>query len=424
MSETQRTWFELDNAASIYPYSANEQWICGYRIGFVLDEDINPDLLKQAVKEIMPRFPAYFVQLRFGYFWPYLEKTTELPIIEEEHLHPVLPTPRWYTNVPAMKIIYYKRRLCLETFHGIADGGATIAVLKALTAKYLTLKGYEIPESPEIVDITETPHEEEVIDCFKKFYNKNNKGMSRKEVSSYQHTIKPIKNYNRLFEGLVPVSDIKEFCKPRGITITEFLTAVFIYSLYLNSPENNKKPIKISVPVSLRPIFNANSMRNFSLFTNVGAYNLKQDKSSSIDDILEEIKGKIKEGTEKEVLEKNIAMNVSTASNPVIKILPNGLKKVALKIGYKNGQQKFACTLSNLGVCKMPPEMKEHVERMEVFLGGPRNAIGCAVNSIDDKLNIAFNVASKQTDVVRTFYKTLSGLGIRVRVESSDGGEQ
>ena len=129
MSETQRKWFELDNAASIYPYSANEQWICGYRIGFVLDEDVDPVLLRQAVKEIMPRFPAYFVQLRFGYFWPYLEKTTEMPIIEEEHLHPVLPTPRWYTDVPAMKIIYYKRRLCLETFHGIADGGATIAVL-------------------------------------------------------------------------------------------------------------------------------------------------------------------------------------------------------------------------------------------------------------------------------------------------------
>ena len=165
-------------------------------------------------------------------------------------------------------------------------------------------------------------------------------------------------------------------------------------------------------------------MRNFSLFTNVGAYNLKKDKSSTIDDILNEIKGKIKEGTEKDVLEKNITMNVSTASSPVIKILPNGLKKVALKIGYKNGQQKFACTLSNLGVCKMPPEMKEHVDRMEVFLGGPRNAIGCAVNCSADKLNIAFNVASKQTDVVRTFYKTLGDLGIRVRVESSDGGEQ
>ena len=78
MSETQGKWFELDNAASIYPYSANEQWICGYRIGFVLDEDVDPVLLRQAVKEIMPRFPAYFVQLRFGYFWPYLEKTAEI----------------------------------------------------------------------------------------------------------------------------------------------------------------------------------------------------------------------------------------------------------------------------------------------------------------------------------------------------------
>ncbi len=419
MSDSQKTWYELDNAASIYPYSSNRQWICGYRIGFVLTEDIDPDVLKQAVKDIMPRFPSYFVQLRYGYFWPYLEKTTEMPIVEQEHLHPILPTPRWYTKVPAMKIIYYKRRLCLETFHGIADGGATIAVLKALTAQYLRLKGVDIPASEHIVDITETPSQEETVDCFKRVYDKSKKGMSRNETSSYQHPVKPIPNYNRLFEGLVPVSDIKAFCKPRGVTITEMLTAVFIYSLYQNAPASNKKPIKISVPVSLRPIFELNSMRNFSLFTNIGT-TLNPDKSATVDDILEVIKGKIKEGTEREVMERNVAMNVSTATNPVIRVLPNGIKKFALKIGYKNGQQKFACSLSNLGVCKMPPEMKAHVDRMEVFLGGPRNAVGCAVNSIDDKLNIGFNVASKQTDIVRTFYKTMAELGMRVHVESSD----
>jgi len=62
----KRTWYELDNAATIYPYSSNRQWICGYRIGFVLKEDVDPEILKQAVRDIMPRFPSYFVQLRFG----------------------------------------------------------------------------------------------------------------------------------------------------------------------------------------------------------------------------------------------------------------------------------------------------------------------------------------------------------------------
>ena len=113
-------------------------------------------------------------------------------------------------------------------------------------------------------------------------------------------------------------------------------------------------------------------------------------------------------------------MNVSTDKNPVVRILPNGVKRVVLKLGYLNGQQKLACTLSNLGICKMPPEMKEHIDRMEAFLGGPRNAVGCCINSIDDKINICFNVASKQTDLVRTYFRTLSQLGLRVRVETSD----
>ena len=72
MSNLNKQWFDLDNAATIYPYSSNSQWICGYRIGCVLTEEIDPDVLKQAVRDIMPRFPSYFVQLRYGYFWPYL----------------------------------------------------------------------------------------------------------------------------------------------------------------------------------------------------------------------------------------------------------------------------------------------------------------------------------------------------------------
>lgn len=420
MNSNNKTWYELDNAATIYPYSSNRKWICGYRIGFIMKEDIDPEILEQAVKDIMPRFPSYFVQLRFGYFWPYLERTEKMPIIEEEQLHPVLPTPRWYTDVPAVKVIYYKRRLCFEAFHGIADGGATIEVLKALTAQYLKLKGICIPDSEFIINISDEPKESETVDSFKKFYDHTNRGMKRNEKSSYQHTVKPIDNYNRLFEGLVPVEDLKVYCKPRNITITDFLTAVYIYSLYKCSPENNKKPIKISVPVSLRPIFGSDSLRNFSLFTNIGAFDLKADKSSTVEEIIEAIRGKIKEGTEKELLEKNIAMNVSTAKNPVVRILPNGIKRVVLKLGYLNGQQKFACTLSNLGICKMPPEMKEHIDRMEAFLGGPRNAVGCCINSIDDKINICFNVASKQTDLVRTYFRTLSQLGLRVRVETSD----
>ena len=413
----ERTWYELDNAATIYPYSSNRQWICGYRIGFVMKEDVDPEILRQAVRDIMPRFPSYFVQLRFGYFWPYLEKATEFPIIEEEHLPPVLPTPRWYTDVPALKFIYYKRRLCIEAFHGIADGGATIELMKALTAQYLRLKGADIPKSEYIIDIEEEPHPNETIDCFKKVYDKTKKGMSRKETASYQHVVKPIPNYTRFFQGIVPVEDVKAYCKEHNVTITEFLTAVFIYSLYLNAPKSNKKPIKISVPVSLRPVFSVKSMRNFSLFTNVGVYT---KQGTTVENILETIRGRIKECTEKEVLERNVTMNVSAAKNPAVRVLPNGIKKFVLKIGYKNGQQKFACTLTNLGVCKMPPEMKEHIERMDIFVGGPRNANGCAINSIDDKLIIGFTIASKETDVIRTFFRTLTSYGMRVRVESSD----
>lgn len=70
----QPDWFRLDNAGILFPGQNTNKWSNIFRVSIELKEEIDPDILKQAVKNILPRFPSFNVRMRKGLFWYYLEK--------------------------------------------------------------------------------------------------------------------------------------------------------------------------------------------------------------------------------------------------------------------------------------------------------------------------------------------------------------
>ena len=50
-------WERLDNTANIFPVIAGESMTNTYRISAVLTEEIQPELLQEAVDIVTPKFP-------------------------------------------------------------------------------------------------------------------------------------------------------------------------------------------------------------------------------------------------------------------------------------------------------------------------------------------------------------------------------
>ena len=71
----QRAWYKLDNAAKVFPGQDSSSWSNVFRLSATLTEKINPELLEEALRMVMPRFPTFDVRMRAGFFWHYLEKT-------------------------------------------------------------------------------------------------------------------------------------------------------------------------------------------------------------------------------------------------------------------------------------------------------------------------------------------------------------
>ena len=416
-NKVEAHWFKFDNAATIYPASRTRNWSNTYRMGFVMKEDIDPVLLQQAVDEVYPYAKYFFSHASHGLFWDYLERTENTKIVAEQSSYPCRPFDIFDVTRPAIRILYYKRRLCLEIFHGIGDGFSGLMLIKTIAAKYLMLKGFEIPNNGEFISLDTGIAPKELEDNYKKNY-KPVQNANRAEANAYQVKAKKIPNYFRVVQGITPVSDLKKLASEKGLTITDYLLTVYLYVLYLNAPKPYKKEIKVSVPISLRPIFKEKSLRNFSLFTNIG-FLPSETKSTGFDDIAEMIKGKLKEGSQKEELLKAISLNVGAADSPFIRFMPIAVKTQILKFAFKYvGQGKITSSMTNLGVANIPPEMKPHIDRVEALLGGtPSKRISCAIISDGHTLTISFTGDNKNVNIQRDFFRYIAEQGARVRIE-------
>lgn len=72
-------WMRLDNAALIFPAVRRKNWSNAFRVSATLYEDVDPEILQQAVDALAPRFPSMYVSLHRGLFWYYLQSCPGRP---------------------------------------------------------------------------------------------------------------------------------------------------------------------------------------------------------------------------------------------------------------------------------------------------------------------------------------------------------
>ena len=418
----QKNWFRLDTAALIFPAITRRDWCNVFRLSATLTEEIDPAVLQQAADDLKLRFPSLYVTLHRGIFWYYLEESRRPVTVQPDYAYPLTFMSRRELRRNCLRILYYRSRIAVEFFHALADGRGGSIFLCSLVARYLELRyGIAVPRDGTILAPEDPPRPEELEDSFLRYAAEVAAG--RKEAFSYRlRGTRETRGFRHLTTGIVETQALLDAARSRGVSVTAFLAAVMAQSVMemqaLERPRRRRKPVKITVPVDLRRLFESSTLRNFSLVLNVGADPRYGDYS--LDELCRTIYHQLNAGATPQIMAGMIAANVQPQQMTILRLAPVFLKNIVMDGIYRASERCGSLNLSNLSVLSLPAAMQPYVERMEFIIGPQRSyPNNCSVLSFGGKTYINMIRNIRESELERRFFSGLVELGIAVSIESN-----
>lgn len=416
-------WYKLDLSAIVYPTLQRRDFSSVYRLSVVLYEPIQPDVLQKAVDLALPRFPTYKAAIRKGLFWRYLEPNHRPgPFVQPDIKNPCMPMSFKSNNRYPIRIYYHDCRIAFEAHHCLGDGTGGMYVLQTIVATYLRLLGHSISNGGFVLDINQKPDPEELEDAYLRYANaKVRPPRLGEKAFRVRGTKEPFYTFN-IIDGIIPVNEVKQVAAKHHATITEYLNAVLLHALLqkqeLDAPFHYY-PVKIALPVNLRQFFPSKTLRNFitmvypSIDPRLGDY--------TFDEIITQVHHYMRYFIQEKFMRGDITTNLAARQNPIARISPLFIKDFVVRQYYAHVQDRNSSAgLTNMGVIKVPEDMKPFIHRFDIYMGQPfSQRTNCAIISFNNILTINFASSIKETDVERFFFQKLIEDGIHVTIESN-----
>lgn len=411
------TWRRLDNSAKIFPISTGKRYSTVFRFSVLLKENINPEILEKAVNIALDKYKSFKVKMKLGFFWNYFEENPKKPIIEEEKDYPCKYINPDTNNQYLFKITYFQRKINIDIFHSLTDGNNGITFFKEIIYNYLELL---YPENfKEKRNVRKVEYDTE--DSYMKNYDKKSKPSSNLKTAYILKGKKIKLGAISAIHQIIDLEALRAESKKYDATITQYLSAVLIYSIYEeNYKENNgKKPIKLCIPVNLKKYFPSNTMSNFFSYIILEA-EMKKNNLDTFEKILEFVKNDFKKKLEPDEIIKTMSSNVKLGTNPFIKIIPLFLKKIFVRLSYLQIRRCMTITFSNVGRVGIIGDYMEYIDYF-LMLIAPESVekIKCSSCSFGNKMVFTFTSVLGDNRIEKRFYKFLTEKNINVEIESN-----
>lgn len=414
----QANWRRLDNSAKIFPIASSKKYSSVFRLSAVLKEKINKETLKKAVDKVLENLPSFKVKLKKGAFWYYFEDNNKEIIIEEEKDYPCKYIEPSTNNDYLFKVTYFENKINLDIFHSLTDGNSGIVFLREIVYTYIELAH---PENFSKKLRLERKLSNNTEDDYLKNYDKKSKGgRGGKKAYALKGKILPLAAIGVTHVN-INLKDLKEKAKEKGVTVTQYLTAVIIYAIYNSNYKkyNGKRPIKVCIPVDLRKYFKSETVSNFFSYITVQA-DMNAKMLQSFDGMLKFVKQDFEKMLTKEEISKTMSANVKLGNNAFIKTIPLFLKLIIVKLSYIEIRKYTTTTFSNIGRIGIIGEYQKYIDKF-LMLIAPETVekIKCSSCSFENNLVFTFTSTLQSTEVEQEFCKKLKEEEIEISVEGN-----
>ena len=397
-------WRKLDNAALAFPLVTGENDTRVFRFYCQLKEEVDSDILQQALDRTMEKYPLFQAVLRKGLFWFYLEHSHIRALVKPE-TEP--PCSRLY--IPDKKsllfqVSYYKERINFEVFHALTDGTGAMHFLQELVQNYLIL-AHPKENFPEIRREKKTGRGNIEEDSFSQYYSSDiPKNREKKKAAVKLKGEKLVHSDMHISEVVLSVKEVHQKARSYGVSITVLLTAVMLCSIREEIPKNQqKRPVTLMIPVNLRNYFPSQSMTNFFGWIEVG-YTFSD--TTTFEEVLADVKRQFEQELEKDKIATHMNDYVRIEKNIFVRAVPLEIKKYFLMIGANLGSRSITAVYSNIGIIRLPEEYREYIRHFGIFAS--TNSLQMCSCSYGDEMVLGFTSKIPDDSIQRNFRRMLS----------------
>ena len=418
--ENKLYWRRLDNSAKIFPIAAGKKYSTVFRLSAVMKEKVDSRILYESVNLTLDKYPSFKVRMKEGFFWYYFEYNPKKPIVEEEKDYPCKYIEPRTNNYYLFKVTYFENKINIDIFHSLTDGNSGNMFFKEIIYNYLELLHKdELKEERSTRKIVEYDTE----DSYMKNYDKKAKGNSSSKKAYVLKGRKIGFGAISVIHEIIDLEALKEESKKYEATITQYLTAVLIYSIYEANYKKYKyrgnKPIKVCIPVNLKKYFPLKKMSNFYSYIILEA-EMKKDNLVDFDKIIEFVKEDFKKRLQEEEIIKTMSANVKLGNNFAIKIIPLIIKKLLVRLSYIEIRKYTTITYSNIGRVGIIGKYKDYIDYFLMLIAPePVEKIKCSSCTFENKMAFTFTSILKDNSIEKYFYEFLKTKKINVEIESN-----
>jgi len=413
-----KNWRRLDNSAKIFPLSTGRKYSTVFRLSVVLKEEVKPYILQEALIVTLQKYQSFKVKIKKGFFWHYLENNAKNPVIEEEKDYPCQYIDPALNKGYLFKVTYFKNKINIDIFHALTDGNGATVFFREIVYTYLEMCYSEIKtENRTIRKIEEHNTEDSYIKNYDKKVKSNTSNPKAYKIKGKQLKLGAVSCIHQI----INLEQLKKEVQKYDATITQYLTAVLIYSIYNGNYVQNKgeKPIKMYIPVNLKKYFPSKTMSNFFSYITLSAQ-IGEQELNTFEAMLEFVKKEFKEQlTEKEII-KTMSNNVKLGNNFFIKIIPLILKIPIVRLAYLEIRKHSTTTYSNIGRIGIIGEYQKYIDYFLVAIApDPFERMKCSSCTFENNMVFTFTSIINSNKIERGFYTFLKEKGIDVKIESN-----
>lgn len=409
-------WRRLDNAALLFSAASNKKDPRVFRFYCELKERIVKEKLQSALEHTVEAYPVFLSVMRGGLFWHYLEQSTLKPFVREEYRDPCSRIYIKDKKSLLFEVTYYENRINFEVFHALTDGTGATEFLRELVRQYLlAVHGKSgLPDIP-MIDENSTIADQE-NDGFSKYYSEAVRIDKIKKPKAFQIR-KTGRDHGKLqiSERTISVDSLRNRAKELGVSITVFLTAVYLYAVSQEMTWlQQKRPVILMVPVNLRKFFHSKSMLNFFGWIEPGFQ--FEGEQIEFEAVLDSVKNYFHEELTKEKVAARMNDLISLEKHLVLRFFPLLFKNWAISTGAKQSEKNVTAIFSNMSIVVMPEEYVPYIERFGVYTSTPK--LELCMCSFEDKASFGFTSRFDSSNIQRNFYSILKEQGIASQQEN------